>query len=60
MASPLASSRHARCANDAFAAHKALIIAECCNPELRNNPYWKVIRREVYLMFETAYGVSAS
>ena len=44
-----------RRADDAFAAHKALLLAENSAPELRKNPAWQCLRADAYENFVLAF-----
>lgn len=45
-----------RKAEQAFAAHRALLLAEVDNQSLRNNPYWILLRQDAYERFAAAMG----
>lgn len=38
-------------ANRAFDAHRAILMAEIAQPELRENIFWKILKREAYVNF---------
>lgn len=44
-----------RAANDAFAAHKALVLMELRSPDLVENPAWLAARREAFTQFIAAF-----
>lgn len=41
-------------ADDAFAAHAAMLTAEKANPNLALNPHWKALRDTAYARFRAA------
>ncbi|MDR6511489.1 hypothetical protein J2792_002361 [Novosphingobium capsulatum] len=51
---------HERQANDAFAAHKALVLMEVRSPELAENPVWTAARREAFAQFVAAFEMVGS
>ncbi len=49
-----------RQANDAFAAHKALVLMEVRSPELAENPVWTAARRAAFAQFVSAFEMVGS
>lgn len=45
-------------ADDAYAAHAALILAEKSRPDLAANPYWRALRDSAYARFRAALEAS--
>lgn len=41
-------------ADDAYAAHAALVKVETSQPGLATNPYWKALRDSAYARFRAA------
>jgi hypothetical protein len=41
-------------ADDAYAAHAALVRAEKADPSLIGNPHWKALRDSAYARFRSA------
>lgn len=42
-------------ANDAFEAHRALMLMEVRSPQLAENPAWTVLRQEAFAQFAMAF-----
>ena len=49
-------TKHA--ADDAYAAHAALILVEKSRPDLAANPYWKALRDSAFARFRAALETS--
>lgn len=45
-------------ADDAYAAHAAMVLAEQANPALALNPYWKPLRDSAFARFRAALEAS--
>ncbi|PTR06420.1 hypothetical protein C8K11_12033 [Novosphingobium sp. GV055] len=43
-------------AEQAFAAHAAMVRAEAREPDLKDNPCWTLLRREAFSRFDRAFG----
>lgn len=43
-------------AEQAFAAHAAMVRAEAREPALKDNPCWTLLRREAFARFDRAFG----
>lgn len=46
---------HAEAADQAFAAHTALLQAERADPKLIANPYWQALRDAAYARFRASF-----
>lgn len=46
---------HAEEAEEAFAAHSALLKAERADPGLSGNPYWQALRDAAFARFRAAF-----
>lgn len=42
-------------ADQAFAAHRALLVIEARQPELRDNPVWTMLRQDAFERFALAF-----